>query len=376
MKIDKRFLDIGEEDSQTGTNKVIETAERKLWHQDEETIYGPKSFDTPAHSPIEPVTASDFVPKAGLLNMIRCTGEPYWETLVITEEDLVNGYATLSKAVAPGQQASFKVLHFDGASALSLGLDFTIAEDDNGDLARFRWTGGYTLGKPGRMVAGQEITVRYNYCVPVVPMLDEPLSGFWMLDDYGPVSGGTNSTNDVVLHGSYNMVPIPASASEQTVTFRNILSDDIKTLQLPTLNAVPEGNPGYFLSVFRGMPLLITLPTPGSGYAGTMIMNAPFLAGKTTIYASDWSVWGKVLEVDPPAILTDDPSPSYLEIYGGYNRPRIGVSVLGDEYLAVFATHPKINGTGALIVNTTIIARLYDRSFDYVRTVTLSVNGG
>jgi hypothetical protein len=384
MKPDKRLLDLGSGDEQIGTNKVIESATRKLLHPDtNETIQGAKTLNVPAHSPIEPSLATDFVPKGGLLNMVRCTGEPCLDMLTITAEDIVNGYATLHQAVAAGQTASFRVVEFEGASALSPGLDFTIAADESGDLTRFKWT-GFSLARPGRMIVGQEITVQYNYCVPVVPLEDlGPLSELWMLDDYSahdPIdpNGGNGYAYDrsgMPLRSAYNVVPIPTTASESELVFRNFLTGDTRTLTLPTLQTAPDGNSGYFLTVFRGMPILYTLPTTGAGMVSTTQVTSPFMAGKVEVYASDWSVWGKVLELDPPDYLTAD---NASRITGGNEMPQVGVAIFGDEYLGIVYTHLSItkeNYTSAFIEKPdTIIVDLYDRSFAFVSRKT--VTGG
>jgi hypothetical protein len=231
------------------------------------------------------------------------------------------------------------------------------------------------LGRPGRVVVGQEIDVKYNFCVPVVELTpeDAALSEFWTLDDYSefdPLPSGIGSVAGTMMLGSLNLIPIPETASEATLTFRNIITDEVKTLTLPELNSVPAGNAGYFLTVFRGMPLLITLPIVGEGStSSSYFTEPPFLAGKTTIYASNWTAWGKVMDVDPPSILTSETTSG--QITGADNSPKNGVTVLGEDRLAVFSTYTKITD-GSNERPTTIEARLYDRSFAYVGTKTLT----
>ena len=126
-------------------------------------IKGEKIFTVPPQSLGYPVFSSSAVPKRALLENTRCAAMTVTDVFTVTREDLQNGYVTLSQNVAPGKNASLEIVEFEGAAGLALNQDFGVVTNPDGSVNKLQWQ-GWPLGRPGTMVEGQRMVVRYSAC--------------------------------------------------------------------------------------------------------------------------------------------------------------------------------------------------------------------
>jgi hypothetical protein len=402
MKTDKRLLDLGTEAEQIGTNKVIDSPSRFLIDNGgAQTFAGAKTFDTPAHGSIDPVVDNDLVPKVSLLNDTRELGRLFEETLTVGIEDLANGYISLTKAVAPGQEASLKILYYEGASAMTLGLDFTLAVDDVGDLRRLKWQ-GYPLGIPGCVVLGQEILVRYMYVPPEVERDSSRAdpSEYWLLYEGTYLNEGTGTQPTLpryLMPTFFNTYILEDYQSGKTMVFRNLVTGETKTLTLPSISGT------VLFTIVRGIPIIYVPLAPesleggdvGNGFSVATVTH-PYIKDKFNVYCSDWTQWTKVLELDPPSELTvnDDPD-MYIEsryppitnlgvsISNNPLNPFMAVGAFGDDFIGVYTTWGPILVTSEaygttdydrpVTRRTRAHVRLYDKNFQYSGSKILTV---
>lgn len=165
-KVRKKLLDIGPAPDQVGLNVLLDRNGHQLIRGGDQTFGGAKTFAVPPRvENAEFLTNDTAITKRMLLEYTRCVGEVFEEVLTVTDQDLANGYIKLSKDIAPGQADSLEIVYYEGAAALTVGLDFGYVTEGDKPVNKLKWD-GYTLGQPGRVVVGQEIHVRYNTCRP------------------------------------------------------------------------------------------------------------------------------------------------------------------------------------------------------------------
>lgn len=165
-RVRKKLLDIGPSPDQVGLNVLLDRNGHQLIRGGDQTFGGAKTFAVPPRvENAEFLTNDTAITKRMLLEYTRCVGEVFEEVLTVTDQDLANGYIKLSKNIAPGQADSLEIVYYEGAAALTVGLDFGYVTDGDKPVNKLKWD-GYTLGQPGRVVVGQEIHVRYNTCRP------------------------------------------------------------------------------------------------------------------------------------------------------------------------------------------------------------------
>lgn len=165
-KVRKKLLDIGPAPDQVGLNVLLDRNGHQLIRGGDQTFGGAKTFAVPPRvENAEFLTNDTAITKRMLLEYTRCVGEVFEEVLTVTDQDLANGYIKLSKDIAPGQADSLEIVYYEGAAALTVGLDFGYVTEGDKPVNKLKWD-GYTLGRPGRVVVGQEIHVRYNTCRP------------------------------------------------------------------------------------------------------------------------------------------------------------------------------------------------------------------
>jgi hypothetical protein len=174
MRINKKLLDIGADRATKITWDMIDdsgSATRKMInHEAAQTIDGEKDFYyNPAIQAPDSLTytANSFVPKVKVSEFLDThTGLMLEEERLITADEVTNGELTLAVPVFPGYENSFQIKYYEGAGPLNIGLDYDVAADSNGDLTRIVWsTHPDTLGRPGRVVEGNEIIMQYYAAV-------------------------------------------------------------------------------------------------------------------------------------------------------------------------------------------------------------------
>jgi hypothetical protein len=239
--------------------------------------------------------------------------------------------------------------------------------------------------------------VQYRYLEPEIPR-DDAIAN---LEDYWILYAGTylqspagnpepDYVDNLTLFSAFNIHVLEPYQSGKTMIFRNVMTGATKTLTLPTL---PND---VFFTVVRGIPIIYTphvLNSTGSSYNAD-VLTPPFLTGKFTVHASDWTNWGKVLELDPPTELTgvsDEDmiiySRSNGDLFVNYEsvNPFMAVGAFGDDLIGVYTTWGPIYESGAsegpqtsdYTLPTTRRARahvrLYNKSFQYVESKILTV---
>lgn len=165
-RIKKKLLGIGSAPGEIGLNVIVDRNGHQLIRGEDQTFVGAKTFSVPPRvENAQFLTNDTAITKRMLLEYTRCISEVFEEVLTVTDQDLANGYIKLSKNIAPGQADSLEIVYYEGAAALTVGLDFGYVTDGDKPVNKLKWD-GYTLGQPGRVVVGQEIHVRYNTCRP------------------------------------------------------------------------------------------------------------------------------------------------------------------------------------------------------------------
>ena len=261
-KVKRKILNLGASTSKIGLNKVIETTKRRLLNVDEQSIDGGKSLASPPLTPLFPCIDIDAVPKKSILEASRCLAVFVEETLTVTQTDVNRGYLVLGKEIASNQRASFEIVDMTGAGAMALDQDYTLIAHP-GLPTRLQWE-NWPMGRPGRVAAGQKITVRYNTCAE--SEFGKEFSQYRLWSAEKTVFTEADSGGTVVLtraaDGRAVSVPLPVIGAGSTLT----------------------------LTAAAGHLLLYSLPVALENG------EAPYFVGKYTVFSYDGIGWQKRIE--------------------------------------------------------------------------------
>ena len=145
---------------------IVEDSEGRALMRDgeDQSFAGVKTFNAPPHSEMhKPEAENTAVTKAMLKNVTRCMNTLFTEELVVSTEDLANGYIKLSKEIPKDKETSLEITYFDGAGTMINGVDFGVESD------RIILT-GYLI--EDNLYVGDKIEVRYMICDDQVTTLE------------------------------------------------------------------------------------------------------------------------------------------------------------------------------------------------------------
>lgn len=146
-KLPRQMLDID-------LDVVMDYNDHAVMREDHlQTFRGVKTFNEPPQSLVTiPFSYDQAVTKEMLLNATQGMNKYFQQTLVVTEEDISNGYVKLSKEIPAGKETSLEIEYFAGAPLMVNSVDFG-AETDRLVLT------GYPIEHI--IEAGDEIDVKY-----------------------------------------------------------------------------------------------------------------------------------------------------------------------------------------------------------------------
>lgn len=286
-RVKKKLLDIGAEIDRVGLNITVDTEERQLMSSGgTQEIKGEKNFTVPPQSLGYPVFASSAVPKRALLENTRCAAMTVTDVFTVTGEDLQNGYVTLSQNVAPGKIASLEIVEFEGASGLALNQDFGVVTNPDGSVNKLQWQ-GWPLGRPGMMIEGQRMVVRYSACRnSLYGKLDLNMVFMAKVEDKADPESFINQ------HLNKNHV-VTADDSEKHLELIRLSNGETIRIKLPQIT----GSSGLGLTSAGGKLLLYSTPVPQienigqNGWFKVLRSRYPFVTGAFKVYEYDGNGW-------------------------------------------------------------------------------------
>ena len=286
-RVKKKLLDIGAEIDRVGLNITVDTEERQLMSSGgTQVIEGEKIFAVPPQSLGYPVFSDSAVPKRALLENTRCAAMTVTDVFNVTREDLQNGYVTLSQNVAPGKIASLEIVEFEGASGLALNQDFGVVPNPDGSVNKLQWQ-GWPLGRPGMMVEGQRMVVRYSAC-------RNSLYGKFDLNMVfmAKVEDKADPESFINQHLNKNHV-VTADDSEKHLELIRLSNGETIRIKLPQIT----GSSGLGLTSAGGKLLLYSTPVPQiedigqNSWYRILRSRYPFVTGAFNVYEYDGNGW-------------------------------------------------------------------------------------
>lgn len=286
-KIKKKMLDIGPSKDQVGLNVTQDTETRQLVSlSNPQTIVGEKTFSVPPRSNAYPVMQNDAVSKKALLESTRCATGTITDVITVTAEDIQNGYVSLSKSIAPGKTASLEIIEFEGAAGLALNQDFGIVTNPDGSVNKLQWQ-GWPLGRPGMMIEGQRMVVRYNTCKKSLYGTPD-ISNMFM----ARVEDKADPESFINEHLNKNYI-VTVDDSEKHLELIRLSNGETIRIKLPQIT----GSSGLGLTCAGGRLLLYSTPVPqiedigASGSRRVLRSRYPFATGAFNVYEYDGNGW-------------------------------------------------------------------------------------
>lgn len=286
-KIKKKMLDIGPGKEQVGLNVTQDTETRQLVSLSKpQTIVGEKTFSVPPRSNAYPVMQDDAVSKKVLLESTRCVTGTITDVITVTAEDIQNGYVSLSKDIAPGKTASLEIIEFEGASGLALNQDFGVVTNPDGSVNKLQWQ-GWPLGRPGMIVEGQRMVVRYNTCKKSLYGVPD-ISSMFM----ARIEDKADPESFINQHLNKNYI-VTVDDSEKHLELIRLSNGDTIRIKLPQIT----GSSGLGLTCAGGRLLLYSTPVPqiedigASGSRRVLRSRYPFATGAFNVYEYDGNGW-------------------------------------------------------------------------------------
>ena len=281
-KIKKKMLDIGPSKDQVGLNVTQDTETRQLVSlSNPQTIVGEKTFSVPPRSNAYPVMQNDAVSKKALLESTRCATGTITDVITVTAEDIQNGYVSLSKSIAPGKTASLEIIEFEGAAGLALNQDFGIVTNPDGSVNKLQWQ-GWPLGRPGMMVEGQRMVVRYNTCKKSLYGVPD-ISSMFM----ARVEDKADPESFINEHLNKNYI-VTVDDSEKHLELIRLSNGETIRIKLPQIT----GSSGLGLTCAGGKLLLYSTPVPQIEDIGEALRSRyPFVTGAFNVYEYDGNGW-------------------------------------------------------------------------------------
>lgn len=281
-KIKKKMLDIGPSKDQVGLNVTQDTETRQLVSlSNPQTIVGEKTFSVPPRSNAYPVMQNDAVSKKALLESTRCATGTITDVITVTAEDIQNGYVSLSKSIAPGKTASLEIIEFEGAAGLALNQDFGIVTNPDGSVNKLQWQ-GWPLGRPGMMVEGQRMVVRYNTCKKSLYGAPDISSVFM-----ARVEDKADPESFINKHLNKNYI-VTVDDSEKHLELIRLSNGETIRIKLPQIT----GSSGLGLTCAGGKLLLYSTPVPQIEDIGEALRSRyPFVTGAFNVYEYDGNGW-------------------------------------------------------------------------------------
>lgn len=281
-KIKKKMLDIGPGKEQVGLNVTQDTETRQLVSlSNPQTIVGEKTFSVPPRSNAYPVMQDDAVSKKVLLESTRCVTGTITDVITVTAEDIQNGYVSLSKDIAPGKTASLEIIEFEGASGLALNQDFGAVTNPDGSVNKLQWQ-GWPLGRPGMMIEGQRMVVRYNTCKKSLYGTPD-ISNMFM----ARVEDKADPESFINEHLNKNYI-VTVDDSEKHLELIRLSNGETIRIKLPQIT----GSSGLGLTCAGGKLLLYSTPVPQiEDVGGALCSRYPFVTGAFNVYEHDGNGW-------------------------------------------------------------------------------------
>lgn len=281
-KIKKKMLDIGPGKEQVGLNVTQDTETRQLVSLSKpQTIVGEKTFSVPPRSNAYPVMQDDAVSKKVLLESTRCVTGTITDVITVTAEDIQNGYVSLSKSIAPGKTASLEIIEFEGASGLALNQDFGIVTNPDGSVNKLQWQ-GWPLGRPGMLIEGQRMVVRYNTCKKSLYGTPD-ISNMFM----ARVEDKADPESFINEHLNKNYI-VTVDDSEKHLELIRLSNGETIRIKLPQIT----GSSGLGLTCAGGKLLLYSTPVPQiEDIGGALCSRYPFATGAFNVYEHDGNGW-------------------------------------------------------------------------------------
>ena len=286
-KIKKKMLDIGPGKDQVGLNITQDTETRQLVSLfNPQTIVGEKTFAVPPRSNAYPVMQDDAVSKKALLESTRCVTGTITDVITVTAEDIQNGYVSLSKDIAPGKTASLEIIEFEGAAGLALNQDFGVVTNPDGSVNKLQWQ-GWPLGRPGMMVEGQRMVVRYNTCKKSLYGAPDISSVFM-----ARVEDKADPESFINEHLNKNYI-VTVDDSEKHLELIRLSNGETIRIKLPQIT----GSSGLGLTSAGGKLLLYSTPVPQiedigkNGWYRALRSRYPFANGAFNVYEYDGNGW-------------------------------------------------------------------------------------
>ena len=286
-RVKKKLLNIGPGINQVGLNVTADTEARQLMHSGgNQVITGEKIFTVPPQSPGYPIFTDSAVPKKALLENTRCAAMTVTDIFNITREDLQNGYVTLSQNVAPGKNASLEIVEFEGAPGLALNQDFGLMTNPDGSINKLQWQ-GWALGRPGVMIEGQRMVVRYSACRDsLYGKLDMTTIFMARVEDKADPESFINQ------HLNKNHI-VTVDDSEKHIELVRLSNGETIRIKLPQIT----GSSGLGLTSAGGKLLLYSTPVPQiedigqNGLYRVLRSRYPFVSGAFNVYEYDGNGW-------------------------------------------------------------------------------------
>ena len=281
-KIKKKMLDIGPSKDQVGLNVTQDTETRQLVSlSNPQTIVGEKTFSVPPRSNAYPVMQNDAVSKKALLESTRCATGTITDVITVTAEDIQNGYVSLSKSIAPGKTASLEIIEFEGAAGLALNQDFGVVTNPDGSVNKVQWQ-GWPLGRPGMMIEGQRMVVRYNTCKKSLYGTPD-ISNMFM----ARVEDKADPESFINEHLNKNYI-VTVDDSEKHLELIRLSNGETIRIKLPQIT----GSSGLGLTCAGGKLLLYSTPVPQiEDIGGALCSRYPFVTGAFNVYEHDGNGW-------------------------------------------------------------------------------------
>lgn len=116
-------------DESIDLSHTVDTEERYIWRNSEQTIEGKKTFTSPSLGGDRLLKQADAaVPVKWIMSFLEHGG---WATqeILITEQDIANGYVEFDVGGFRYNKDSFHV-ELDGAGALILGTDYSLSDGE------------------------------------------------------------------------------------------------------------------------------------------------------------------------------------------------------------------------------------------------------